>query len=117
MYLDPLPSYGIVGCTLFFIYFWPNIKEIVRLYTRRYDVPLFALIVCFVIAVLVHGVLGSHAQLDPDRHALPHGVLCQRDLCQQRRAERDKRQYRLIMTWRHGLFLEAIEFVRRSTVE
>ena len=27
------------------------------LYTRRYDVPLFALIVCFVIAVLVHGVL------------------------------------------------------------
>ena len=57
MYLDPLLSYGIVGCTLFFIYFWPNIKEIVRLYTRRYDVPLFALIVCFVIAVLVHGVL------------------------------------------------------------
>lgn len=57
VYLDPLLSYGIVGCTLFFIYFWPNIKEIVRLYTRRYDVPLFALIVCFVIAVLVHGVL------------------------------------------------------------
>ena len=28
-----------------------------RLYTRRYDVPLFALIVCFVLAVLVHGVL------------------------------------------------------------
>ena len=57
VYIDLLLSYGIVGCVLLLLYFWPNIREIARLYTRRYDVPLFALIVCFVLAVLVHGVL------------------------------------------------------------
>ncbi len=55
--LDPLLSYGIVGLLLIFAYFWVNLKEIVRLYTKRYDVPLFALIVAFLLTVLIHGVL------------------------------------------------------------
>lgn len=57
VYLDPLLSHGIIGLALLVLYFRRNIKEIIHLYTRRYDVPLFALIVAFVIAVLVHGVL------------------------------------------------------------
>lgn len=54
--LDPLLSYGIVGLLLFFSYFWVNLKEIRRLYTKGYDVPLFALIVAFVLTVLIHGI-------------------------------------------------------------
>lgn len=57
VYLDPILSHGIIGVCVFGLYLWENIKEIVRLYTRRYDVPLFALIVAFVITVLVHGVM------------------------------------------------------------
>ena len=54
--LDPLLSHGIVGVLLILSYFWVNLKEVKRLYTERYDVPLFALIVAFLLTVLIHGI-------------------------------------------------------------
>lgn len=54
--LDPLLSHGIIGVLLILSYFWVNLKEVKRLYTERYDVPLFALIVAFLLTVLIHGI-------------------------------------------------------------
>ncbi|WP_235846379.1 O-antigen ligase family protein [Merdibacter massiliensis] len=57
VFLDPLLSHGIIGLLILFSYFWENLKEIKRLYTKRYDVPLFALIVAFLLTVVIHGML------------------------------------------------------------
>ena len=56
VFLDPLLSHGLIGLLLMFAAFWENIKEIIRLYTKRFDVPLFALIAAFLLTVLIHGL-------------------------------------------------------------
>lgn len=57
IYLDPLLSFGILPLILFTIYMFENMKEIVRLYTRKWDVRLFSLIIGFIITILIHGIL------------------------------------------------------------
>ena len=39
------------------VYFFSNLKEAVKLFTQKIDVPLFGLMVGFLVTVLLHGML------------------------------------------------------------
>ncbi len=54
--LDPMLSFGLVGMFIFLIFFIPVCKEIYALYKKKIDMKMLGLILCFVIAVLVHGI-------------------------------------------------------------
>ena len=54
--LDPMLSFGLVGLVIFITFMIPVCKEIYRLYKSKIDMKLLGLILCFVIAVLVHGI-------------------------------------------------------------
>ena len=57
VFLDPILSHGIIGVLIIGVYIVSNIKEVIKLYTKRLDIPLCALIVCFILTVLIHGLL------------------------------------------------------------
>lgn len=57
VFLDPLLSHGIIGVLLIGVYLGSNLKEVFRLWQRRYDIPLFSLIVACILTVLIHGLL------------------------------------------------------------
>ncbi len=57
IYLDPFLSFGIIPFCMFLIYAFENMKEIIRLYTRKWNIRLFSLIVGFIITILIHGIL------------------------------------------------------------
>ena len=57
VFLDPILSHGIVGVLIAGVYFWANIKEVIKLFTRRIDLRLCSLIVACILTVLLHGML------------------------------------------------------------
>lgn len=57
VFLDPILSHGVICVLIIAIYFGRNLKEIVRLATKKIDLAMFGLIVAFIITVLVHGLL------------------------------------------------------------
>ena len=56
VYLDPLLSFGIVGVGMICYFAWPVVKEVYRLYAKKINIELFALIICAILAVLIHGI-------------------------------------------------------------
>lgn len=57
IYLDPILSHGIIPVLIVAVYFFSNLKEAVKLFTQKIDVPLFGLMVGFLVTVLLHGML------------------------------------------------------------
>lgn len=57
VYLDPILSHGIIPVLVVAVYFFSNLKEVIKLFTQKIDVPLFGLMVGFLVTVLLHGML------------------------------------------------------------
>lgn len=57
VFLDPILSHGLVGVIIFGVYIVSNVKEVIRLYTKKLDINLCALITGFILTVLIHGLL------------------------------------------------------------
>ena len=54
--LDPMLSFGIVGLLIACTFIIPVCKEIAMLMKKKVDMKMLGLIICFVIAVFVHGI-------------------------------------------------------------
>ena len=57
IYLDPFLSFGILPLCMFLLYVFENMKEVIRLYTKKWNVRLFSLIIGFIITIFIHGIL------------------------------------------------------------
>lgn len=57
VYLDPLVSFGIVGAIMLYVYLGAQLKKIYILWKRKIDVRLCSLILAFIGAVAIHGIL------------------------------------------------------------
>lgn len=57
IFLDPILSHGVIPVLIIAVYFGRNLKEVLRLATRKLDLPMFGLIVAFIITILLHGLL------------------------------------------------------------
>ncbi|MEG0468425.1 O-antigen ligase family protein [Amedibacillus sp. YH-ame10] len=57
IFLDPILSHGVIPVLIVAVYFGNNLKDIYRLAKRKIDLPLFGLIVSFIITVILHGLL------------------------------------------------------------
>ena len=57
IFLDPILSHGVIPVLIIAVYFGNNVKDVVRLLTRKVDVAMFGLITSFVITIILHGLL------------------------------------------------------------
>lgn len=57
VYLDPFLSFGVIGVVLAGMYFYQNGQEIWHLYSQKFNIRLFSLILAFILTVLIHGLL------------------------------------------------------------
>ena len=57
VYLDPILSHGIIGVLIFGVYIGSNLKEVYKIIKNKMDIKLSSLIVCFILSVLIHGLL------------------------------------------------------------
>lgn len=55
VFLDPFLSFGIIPLIFLCIYLYAQAKEIWHLYSRKYDLRLFSLVIGFILTVLLHG--------------------------------------------------------------
>lgn len=57
VYLDPILSHGIIGVLIFGVYIGSNLKEVYKIIKNKMDIKLGSLIACFILCVLIHGLL------------------------------------------------------------
>lgn len=57
IFLDPILSHGVIPVLIIAVYFGSNLKEIFRLIKRKIDIPMFGLIIGFIITIILHGLL------------------------------------------------------------
>ncbi|MCD7808463.1 MAG: O-antigen ligase family protein, partial [Erysipelotrichaceae bacterium] len=57
VYLDPLLCFGVVGLATIAPYVISMLKGIYRLFSRKQDLELFALIIAYIVIVLIHGTM------------------------------------------------------------
>ncbi len=59
LFLDPLLNFGIVGTSLLIVYLVRNCYPILKMYTKKTDPQLFAMLVGILSSVLVHGMMDT----------------------------------------------------------